>query len=383
MKIVIWDIPTRIFHWILVTMFVTAYILSYNESHLDFHVTAGYTVLGLVLFRILWGFAGNRFARFSNFLKGWTEVKRYLIRFVRLNPPQYTGHNPLVGWAVIIIIFTISAITLTGIVIYSSEENLGIFAGLSIFTVAEYARSIHILLVNLLLIIIAGHICAALIHHFYFKEKIITTLITGKKDVSDLWTKAYRGSKSMGTARVLRFISLILLIFIGGWASFFFATEGRGDLMIHPMKILDKKGGIVEYTPDKTWEAECSEACHGTFHPTLLPAESWKGIFNNLTDHYGEDASLDMETEKDILAFLVRNSAEHSMTEASRKILRYLDKDELPLRITETAYWKEKHSRIKDKVFLREAIYSRINCEACHIDATSGLFEDRNIHIPD
>jgi cytochrome b len=70
----VWDIPTRLFHWCLVAAFTAAYFTSGSEWYLEYHTIAGYCALALIAFRLFWGFAGNRHARFSSFLKGWRDV---------------------------------------------------------------------------------------------------------------------------------------------------------------------------------------------------------------------------------------------------------------------------------------------------------------------
>lgn len=383
MKVTVWDIPTRIFHWSLAAVCATAYITSRTEYYLDVHATAGYAALGLVLFRVLWGFSGNRFARFSSFVKGWSEVRSYLTEFISEKPPRYIGHNPAVGWVILLILAVIADIAVAGIVTYGGEENRGLFAGIFSFATAQYARGIHVLLAYGLIFIIVVHVSAALIHDFYFKENIIASMVTGKKYDQESWRLHFESVGDAGGAGVVRLISLVFLSIVGGWALLSITIEARRDFVIggHP-KVLDEFGMAVDFVPNDTWKAECAESCHGPLHPTLLPSESWKMIITGLDDHFGEDASIDAEAEEDIRAFLMKNSAEHSTTEASQKILWSLVEGEVPLRVTETRYWKNKHSKIKADVFSRKGVVSRVNCGGCHRDAAVGRFEDRNIDIP-
>src|SRR5574340_1379559 len=101
MKVRVWDIPTRLFHWSLVMAFAGAFFTSGTEWFLEYHTVFGYIALGLALFRVFWGFAGNRYARFSDFVGGLRRVRDYLRQAATLKPPRYLGHNPAVGWVVL------------------------------------------------------------------------------------------------------------------------------------------------------------------------------------------------------------------------------------------------------------------------------------------
>ena len=104
---------------------------------------------------------------------------------------------------------------------------------------------------------------------------------------------------------------------------------------------------------------ECGE-CHMAFQPALLPAESWRRIMTGLSDHFGEDASLEPELAAEIEAYLVQN-APHG--------------DGTSLRITEQRWFRHEHD-FPDRVWQRPEIRSRANCEACHRNAAQGSYED-------
>jgi len=144
----VWDMPTRLFHWFLAAFYAAAFFTSRNEWHLEYHVIVGYIAGGLIIFRVLWGFAGNRYARFSEFLKGWKEVKSYISNAISLKPPRYVGHNPAVGWIVIFMLLMTAAIVLTGIITYSGEENMGMLASIFTYETASIAKRVHLFLVN-------------------------------------------------------------------------------------------------------------------------------------------------------------------------------------------------------------------------------------------
>jgi hypothetical protein len=139
-------------------------------------------------------------------------------------------------------------------------------------------------------------------------------------------------------------------------------------------------GGLRPLERNQVYEEECG-SCHNAFSPTLLPAKSWEKVMAGLGEHFGDDASLPEETSMEISKWLAASSAERAFSEPSKKIISSMG-DAAPLRITETEYWKEKHSDIGAEVYSRKAVSNKTNCAACHPGATSGSFEDRDISVP-
>lgn len=381
MKITVWDIPTRAFHWLLVSSYLGAFLSSGREWLLEYHTAFGYAALGLTVFRVLWGFTGNRFARFSDFVHGWGPVKEYISRAIRLDPPRYLGHNPAVGWVVIFILSLTTALSVTGIIVYSGEEMRGAFAGLFSFETAMYARSVHELLSWVAITVVTVHVCAALFHDFILRENIILSMITGKKEDPESWEKRTSALKGEGR-NTLRLVVWVSVAVMGAFAVAYLPPQvgGRGA-EIAPVQVLDEGGRPVAVAQNQTYEDECA-SCHNAFHPTLLPEASWEKVMAGLEDHFGDNVALDEEARSEILGYLTANSAERALSEASRKIL-YSIKGESVLRITDAPYWKEKHSEIKDEVYKRKTVISRSNCLACHPGANAGSFEDRDIKIPE
>jgi cytochrome b len=108
----VWDPFVRAGHWLLAAAFVTAYIT--GEEWQGIHIYAGYTVFGVVAFRLLWGLVGTRPARFTSFLAPLSRVKAHLHAVGRLEAPAYPGHNPAGGWAVVILLTLLLHTTLAG-----------------------------------------------------------------------------------------------------------------------------------------------------------------------------------------------------------------------------------------------------------------------------
>jgi cytochrome b len=203
-EIRVWDPLVRIFHWSLVLAFSIAYLSGEEESNL--HIYAGYAVLGLITFRVLWGFIGTQYARFSNFVYSPGTVIQYLKGLVTKSPKHYIGHNPAGGWMVIILLSCLFVVTVSGLKVYTIEEGLGPLAGKSSLTMIsstyadsdedhgskyernEYAEDkeefweeIHEVSSNLMLFLIFLHIAGVIISSRLHDESLVKAMFTGKK----------------------------------------------------------------------------------------------------------------------------------------------------------------------------------------------------------
>ena len=139
--------------------------------------------------------------------------------------------------------------------------------------------------------------------------------------------------------------------------------------------------GVAAVT-SPTYKNECS-SCHMAYPPGLLPASSWKKIMSGLESHFGDNAELDGEDYKIISEFLVANSADKSSYRRSRKIMRSLNKNEAPIKISELPYIKREHDEIPNKMIkYNKKVNSLSNCIACHAQAEKGLFDEDNVRIP-
>jgi len=383
LRITVWDLPTRVFHWLLACAYFLAFLTSRTEAYLDYHTMAGYLALGLAVFRIVWGFAGSRYSRFSEFVRGWSEVRSFLAKVIRREPVRHIGHNPAVAWVILLMLAVTVVLTVTGIITYGGVEGRGIWAAYFTFEAAAYARPVHLYLAYFAVVLIVVHICAALFHDFALKENIIASMITGTKADEGEWAISYaRASSAPEKGHPLaRLLSWIIITVMGALAIVYLPPTGEEGYRA-PL-VRDRGGAWVELPESELWREECATPCHGAFSPTLLPAASWRKIMANLDEHFGDDASLDDESEAEILEYLLASSAERSGSEASVKILRSLEPGRVYMRVTETPYWQRKHSDIGDDVYRRSSIVSRSNCVACHPGSDAGSFEDRDIRIPD
>jgi cytochrome b len=126
MKTYIWSLPTRLFHWLLVIALVAAYLLSEEEELLNIHSSVGYMAGILIIFRIIWGFAGPKYSRFSDFPIGIKRIKEF-ITDMNSSKSHSPGHNPLASLAMLGIIIFSLMIVISGALLLASEGE-GFFA---------------------------------------------------------------------------------------------------------------------------------------------------------------------------------------------------------------------------------------------------------------
>lgn len=146
---------------------------------------------------------------------------------------------------------------------------------------------------------------------------------------------------------------------------------GRGDVLRE----------LAPVTANAKWKTECM-SCHMLYHPGLLPERSWKKIMAGLDQHFGENASLDAKSQKEITDFLIANAADRSASRRSRKIAASIPAGETPIRITETRYFQYKHDELRASVWKLPKVGSKANCVACHQGAEKGYFNEHQVRIP-
>jgi len=124
---------------------------------------------------------------------------------------------------------------------------------------------------------------------------------------------------------------------------------------------------------DAMTKKECGD-CHMAFQPAFLPARSWAKIMDNLSDHFGEDASLPKEKVEHIKAYLMANAADKRWRS---KMMRGVRKNWTPLRITELPYWRHEHEEeVRPSAWKDPRVKSKANCKACHKRADRGIYDD-------
>lgn len=182
-EVKVWDPLVRVFHWSLVTAFIVAFI---TEDHfLGLHVQAGYTIIGLVLFRLLWGLIGTRHARFSDFVHGPQTVMAYLKSLLTRHPAHYVGHNPAGGWMVLALLVALLLTTLTGLLAYGiGETAAGPFAALAGNPGgfwSEAMEEVHEFLAHFTLLLVFVHVAGVAVSSLLHRENLVRAMLTGRK----------------------------------------------------------------------------------------------------------------------------------------------------------------------------------------------------------
>lgn len=215
----VWDLPVRIFHWLLVLAVLGAYIS--DEAGIEYfvyHLWCGYAVVILVSFRILWGIVGTYHARFLNFLRTPSHTVRYGLDLVSNKESHYTGHNPLGAWMVIVLLTALLAQGITGL--FGNDEilNFGPLYGYVSNELSLKLTSIHRQLFDLLAAAVAIHVLAVIFHLVIKKENLINAMLTGRKPRSQINSSVEIQSSRLWLAALLLIGLCALLAWLVGHA---------------------------------------------------------------------------------------------------------------------------------------------------------------------
>jgi cytochrome b len=181
-KRLVWDLPLRLFHWLLVLS--VAGLWATGEAGFDWmqvHIYLGYWTLGLIVFRIIWGFVGPRHARFSTFLKGPMGIWRYAKGLAAGTMIQSAGHNPLGGLAVIVMLALVGFQAVTGL--FATDDILwtGPYNGAVSAETADRLTSLHHSNFNLILAMVTLHVLAIAFYFIVKKQNLVAAMLHGKK----------------------------------------------------------------------------------------------------------------------------------------------------------------------------------------------------------
>jgi cytochrome b len=166
----VWDVPVRVFHWLLVLCFAGAWLTAESEHWRLVHVTLGYTMAGLVAFRVLWGLVGTRYARFASFVRGPRAAFAYLRSLFSRSPEHHTGHNPAGALAIVGLLALIGIATASG---FATYNELG----------GEWLEDVHELAANALMALVVVHIAGVVVGSVVHRENLVRSMFSGRKAV--------------------------------------------------------------------------------------------------------------------------------------------------------------------------------------------------------
>ncbi len=171
----VWDLPTRVFHWLLVLSIIGSYVTA-KLAWMSWHQALGCLMIGLLIFRVLWGLIGPRHARFANFIKGPAAIIQYL-----KGGMHSVGHNPLGAGMVVLMLLLLATQATTGLFSTDDVAFVGPYFPSVSHTLAEQLTAIHHKNFNFILAAIVLHLCAITYYTFVKKERLVPAMWHGRK----------------------------------------------------------------------------------------------------------------------------------------------------------------------------------------------------------
>lgn len=167
-KVLVWDAPVRVFHWLMVLSFAGAWLTAESERLRLVHVSLGYTMAGLVAFRLVWGLIGTRHARFASFVRGPAAVGRYLRSLLSRKPEHHTGHNPAGALAIVALLALTLLLAASG---WANYNELG----------GHFVEELHEVLANSMLLLAGVHVAAVVLSSWLHRENLVRAMLNGRK----------------------------------------------------------------------------------------------------------------------------------------------------------------------------------------------------------
>jgi cytochrome b len=361
----VWDLPTRGFHWALVLLVAVGVFTGFvaPEWRMGIHVWAGYGLVALMAFRLVWGILGPEYSRVVSFIYPPRDTLEHLRGLLLLRPPHHVGHNPTGALMVFALTGVLIGLVVTGLLVLGGEEKQGPLAAIVGYSVGSAAKPVHLWLTILLLGMIVFHIIGVVTESILTRDNLVRAIVTGWKRLPP--------TSPVPTPRSARPVLAVTVLVV---------LAAAAGATLHWLSRMSPPESLRILRPIVAYQKECG-SCHYAFNPGLLPASSWAALMTNLREHFGDDASLAAATTRNLASWLVSNAAETFDTESANR-LRVVDPND-PYRITSAPYWKRKHAGIPPDVFSRKSVGGKVSCNACHRDAESGRYDDQAIAIPE
>lgn len=179
-RVRVWDLPTRLFHWIIVLLLPAAYV-TWRLNWMDWHVWIGEAALTVVLFRILWGWFGSDTARFARFVASPRAALQHLRHALHREPDYQVGHNALGGWMVLLLLALLLLEPLTGLFVNNEVANEGPLGELVPSSVDNAITALHAYLWDALLAAVALHVLAIALYALARGQNLIGPMLSGRK----------------------------------------------------------------------------------------------------------------------------------------------------------------------------------------------------------
>ncbi|MDE2600676.1 MAG: cytochrome b/b6 domain-containing protein [Rhodocyclaceae bacterium] len=194
-RILVWDLPVRIGHWLMASSFLVAWLTAESEDWHTLHLAAGGTLLGVVIFRILWGLIGTRYARFAEFIRRPREIGQYLRALLRLDPPTFIGHNPAGGVAILVML---GLGALTALLGWGAELEWG----------GDWLKDVHEFAASLMLAVVCVHIGGVVLDSVLHRFNLARAMVDGRKQGAV--TAGIASAKALGLIPLFACIGVVL-----------------------------------------------------------------------------------------------------------------------------------------------------------------------------
>ncbi|OUL95693.1 cytochrome b/b6 domain-containing protein [Paraburkholderia hospita] len=193
-RILVWDAPVRLFHWLFAACFAGAWLTAESEHWRLVHVALGYTAGGLVIFRLAWGLVGTKYARFSSFVRGPASVWRYFLGILGGHPQRHVGHNPAGAVVIVAMLALACALTMTG---WATYNDVG----------GNWLGELHEALASFMLALVGIHVAGVIVSSWLHRENLVGAMLSGHKSghPDDGIRRAWRSVAAIVFASVLCF----------------------------------------------------------------------------------------------------------------------------------------------------------------------------------
>ena len=201
-RILVWDLPTRLFHWSLALCFTGAWLTSDSERQQLLHFLFGYSLFGLIAFRLVWGVVGTRYARFAQFVRGPRAVLHYLRALWQRRPENGVGHNPAGAVAIVLLLGLGFGTALTGWLMASGRAG-------------DALEEVHEALATAMLALVGVHVLAVIASSVLHRRNLVRAMVTGYQ----------QGLPAQGIRSAAVAVGLVLAAALGGFWAYGLATQ--------------------------------------------------------------------------------------------------------------------------------------------------------------